>query len=154
MATQQSRPRRKLNISLFTNRSMGVLVLSPDFVKSFRLFHFRRKEMESQEVKYVGVDCGKKSIEVVRINSENSLERRQFSTTESGINNLLQWLTLNDIVGLEAGSQSFRIAKSILNKGVQVIVLNPGNLATIYQSLKKQIKKTLSRLRDSYNVFQ
>ncbi|EMY23235.1 hypothetical protein LEP1GSC115_5019 [Leptospira interrogans serovar Australis str. 200703203] len=49
MATQQSRPRRKLNISLFTNRSMGVLVLSPDFVKPFRLFHFRRKEMESQE---------------------------------------------------------------------------------------------------------
>ncbi|QIP63243.1 transposase [Leptospira interrogans serovar Copenhageni] len=80
---------------------MGVLVLSPDFVKSFRLFHFRRKEMESQEVKYVGVDCGKKSIEVVRINSENSLERRQFSTTKSGINNLLQWLTLNDIVGLD-----------------------------------------------------
>ncbi|EMG11092.1 hypothetical protein LEP1GSC151_4652 [Leptospira interrogans serovar Grippotyphosa str. LT2186] len=36
MATQQSRPR------------IGVLVLSPDFVKSFRLFHFRRKEMESQ----------------------------------------------------------------------------------------------------------
>ncbi|MCD1164200.1 IS110 family transposase, partial [Leptospira interrogans] len=53
--------------------------------------------MESQDVLYVGVDCGKKSIEVVRINSENSLERRQFSTTESGINNLLQWLTLNDI---------------------------------------------------------
>ncbi|EMN63730.1 IS110 family transposase [Leptospira interrogans] len=129
MATQQSRPR------------IGVLVLSPDFVKPFRLFHFRRKEMESQEVKYVGVDCGKKSIEVVRINSENSLERRQFSTTESGINNLLQWLTLSDIVGLEAGSQSFRIAKSILNKGVQVIVLNPGNLATIYQSLKKTDKE-------------
>ncbi|EMY02568.1 hypothetical protein LEP1GSC029_0233 [Leptospira interrogans str. 2002000626] len=43
MATQQSRPR------------IGVLVLSPDFVKSFRLFHFRRKEMESQEVKYVVV---------------------------------------------------------------------------------------------------
>ncbi|EMN50149.1 transposase [Leptospira interrogans str. L1207] len=115
--------------------------------------------MESQEVKYVGVDCGKKSIEVVRINSENSLERRQFSTTESGINNLLQWLTLNDIVGLDflasllgklnisltmnrsIGSQSFRIAKSILNKGVQVIVLNPGNLATIYQSLKKTDKE-------------
>ncbi|EKN97176.1 transposase [Leptospira interrogans serovar Pomona str. Pomona] len=143
---------------------MGVLVLSPDFVKSFRLFHFRRKEMESQEVKYVGVDCGKKSIEVVRINSENSLERRQFSTTESGINNLLQWLTLNDIVGLDflaslransnrcflaisltinrsIGSQSFRIAKSILNKGIQVIVLNPGDLATIYQSLKKTDKE-------------
>ncbi|EKQ46293.1 hypothetical protein LEP1GSC026_0006 [Leptospira interrogans str. 2002000623] len=59
-------------------------------------------------------------------------------------------LTMNRSIG----SQSFRIAKSILNKGIQVIVLNPGNLATIYQSLKKQIKKTLSRLRDSYNVFQ
>ncbi|EKQ47960.1 hypothetical protein LEP1GSC026_3251 [Leptospira interrogans str. 2002000623] len=33
MATQQSRPR------------IGVLVLSPDFVKPFRLFHFRRKEI-------------------------------------------------------------------------------------------------------------
>ncbi|EQA62602.1 transposase, IS116/IS110/IS902 family [Leptospira alexanderi serovar Manhao 3 str. L 60] len=105
------------------------------------LCHFRRKEMESQDGKYVGIDCGKKTLEVVRINSENSLERRQFSTTESGINNLLKWLTLNDIVGLEAGSQSFRIAKSILNKGIQVIVLNPGDLATIYQSLKKTDKE-------------
>ncbi|EKR91659.1 transposase, IS116/IS110/IS902 family [Leptospira santarosai str. CBC379] len=98
--------------------------------------------MESQDSKYVGIDCGKKSLEVVRINSEGSLkERRQFSTTEIGINNLLKWLTQNDIVGLEAGSQSFRIAKSILNKGIQVIVLNPGDLATIYQSLKKTDKE-------------
>ncbi|OLY62813.1 IS110 family transposase [Leptospira santarosai serovar Grippotyphosa] len=126
----QSRPR------------IGVLVLSPDFVKSFRLCYFRRKKMESQDIKYVGIDCGKKSLEVVRIHSEGSLkERRQFSTTEIGINNLLKWLTQNDIVGLEAGSQSFRIAKSILNKGIQVIVLNPGDLATIYQSLKKTDKE-------------
>ncbi|OLY64790.1 IS110 family transposase [Leptospira santarosai] len=98
--------------------------------------------MESQDIKYVGIDCGKKSLEVVRIHSENSLkERRQFSTTETGINNLLKWLTQNDIVGLEAGTQSFRIAKSILNKGIQVIVLNPGDLATIYQSLKKTDKE-------------
>ncbi|EKR91483.1 transposase, IS116/IS110/IS902 family [Leptospira santarosai str. CBC379] len=117
-------------------------MLSPDFVKSFRLCYFRRKKMESQDSNYVGIDCGKKSLEVVRIHSENSLkERRQFSTTEIGINNLLKWLTQNDIVGLEAGSQSFRIAKSILNKGIQVIVLNPGDLATIYQSLKKTDKE-------------
>ncbi|MDI7230217.1 IS110 family transposase, partial [Leptospira santarosai] len=57
-------------------------MLSPDFVKSFRLCYFRRKKMESQDIKYVGIDCGKKSLEVVRIHSENSLkERRQFSTT-------------------------------------------------------------------------
>ncbi|EKR91532.1 transposase, IS116/IS110/IS902 family [Leptospira santarosai str. CBC379] len=117
-------------------------MLSPGFVKSFRLCYFRRKKMESQDIKYVGIDCGKKSLEVVRINSEGSLkERRQFSTTEIGINNLLKWLTQNDIVGLEAGTQTFRIAKSILNKGIQVIVLNPGDLATIYQSLKKTDKE-------------
>ncbi|EKR63442.1 hypothetical protein LEP1GSC036_4399 [Leptospira weilii str. 2006001853] len=65
----------QLNISLSKDRSMGVLVLSPDFVKSFRLCHFRRKEMKSQDGKYVGIDCGKKSLEVVRINTENLLER-------------------------------------------------------------------------------
>ncbi|EQA81365.1 transposase [Leptospira alstonii serovar Pingchang str. 80-412] len=119
--------------------------------------------MNSQEIKYVGIDCGKKSLEVVRINSENSLERRQFSTTESGISSLLKWLTLNDIVGLEAGSQSFRIAKSILNKGIQVIVLNrrlssflnPGDLATIYQSLKKTNKEDslkIARLIQRYPI--
>ncbi|EMN45622.1 hypothetical protein LEP1GSC086_2475 [Leptospira weilii str. LNT 1234] len=44
------------------------------------------------------------------------------------------------------GSQSFRIAKSILNKGIQVIVLNPGDLATIYQSLKKTDKEGLLKI--------
>ncbi len=56
--------------------------------------------MKSQDSNYVGIDCGKKSLEVVRINTENLLERRQFSTTENGINSLLKWLTLDDIVGL------------------------------------------------------
>ncbi|EPE82549.1 hypothetical protein LEP1GSC021_3649 [Leptospira noguchii str. 1993005606] len=46
-------------------------------------------------------------MEVIRINSENPPERRQFSTTENGISNLLNWLNPNDVVGLEAGSQSF-----------------------------------------------
>ncbi|EMO61918.1 hypothetical protein LEP1GSC133_2420 [Leptospira borgpetersenii serovar Pomona str. 200901868] len=37
---------------------------------------------------------------------------------------------MNDIVGLEAVSQSFRIAKTILkvHKEVEVIILNPGIL--------------------------
>ncbi|ANH02415.1 hypothetical protein KHM19_20730 [Leptospira borgpetersenii] len=51
-----------------------------------------------------------KKLEVVRINSENSLECRQFNTTGSGINSLLKWLTWNDIVGLETESHSLRIA--------------------------------------------
>ncbi|EPE84624.1 transposase [Leptospira noguchii str. 1993005606] len=83
----------------------------------------------------------KKTLEVIRIGDNSLHQRQQFSTTENGISNLLNWLNPNDVVGLEAGSQSFRIAKSILNKGIQVIVLNPGDLATIYQSLKKTDKE-------------
>ncbi|UOG53721.1 hypothetical protein MAL09_06185 [Leptospira noguchii] len=56
--------------------------------------------MKSQDSNYVGIDCGKKNLEVIRINSENPPERRQFSTTENGINNLLNWLNPNDVVGL------------------------------------------------------
>ncbi|EMO91001.1 hypothetical protein LEP1GSC024_5023, partial [Leptospira noguchii str. 2001034031] len=41
-----------------------------------------------------------KSLEVIRINSEGSYERQQFSTTENGISNLLNWLNPNDVVGL------------------------------------------------------
>ncbi|EMN28520.1 transposase, partial [Leptospira interrogans serovar Pyrogenes str. L0374] len=83
----------------------------------------------------------KKTLEVIRIGDNSLHQRQQFSTTEIGISKLINWLNPNDVVGLEAGSQSFRIAKSILNKGIQVIVLNPGNLATIYQSLKKTDKE-------------
>ncbi|EKQ46819.1 transposase, IS116/IS110/IS902 family [Leptospira interrogans str. 2002000623] len=84
---------------------------------------------------------GKKTLEVIRIGDNSLHQRQQFSTTEIGISKLINWLNPNDVVGLEAGSQSFRIAKSILNKGIQVIVLNPGDLATIYQSLKKTDKE-------------
>ncbi|AVV48973.1 Transposase, IS116/IS110/IS902 family [Leptospira santarosai] len=43
--------------------------------------------MKSQDSNYVGIDCGKKSLEVVRINSEGSLkERRQFSTIQHNRN--------------------------------------------------------------------
>ncbi|EKQ45311.1 transposase, IS116/IS110/IS902 family [Leptospira interrogans str. 2002000623] len=83
----------------------------------------------------------KKTLEVIRIGDNSLHQRQQFSTTEIGISKLINWLNPNDVVGLEAGSQSFRIAKSILNKGIQVIVLNPGDLATIYQSLKKTDKE-------------
>ncbi|WP_017858764.1 IS110 family transposase, partial [Leptospira interrogans] len=97
--------------------------------------------MKSQEIKYVVIDCGKKTLEVIRIGDNSLHQRQQFSTTEIGISKLINWLNPNDVVGLEAGSQSFRIAKSTLNKGIQVIVLNPGDLATIYQSLKKTDKE-------------
>ncbi|EKP14949.1 hypothetical protein KHM19_32450 [Leptospira borgpetersenii] len=70
---------------------------------------------------------------------------------------MVNWLNPNDVIGLEAGSQSFRIAKTILkaHKEVQVIVLNPGDLATIYQSLKKTDKEDslkIARLIQRYPI--
>lgn len=99
--------------------------------------------MKSQDTNYVGVDCGKRFLEVIRIDHENSQERIKFSTTQSGIENFLKWLRADDVVGIEAGNQSFRIAKAITKgvSGTEVIVLNPGDLATIYQSLKKTDKE-------------
>ncbi|EMN61407.1 transposase domain protein [Leptospira interrogans serovar Pyrogenes str. R168] len=72
--------------------------------------------MKSQEIKYVGIDCGKKTLEVIRIGDNSLHQRQQFSTTEIGISKLINWLNPNDVVGLEAGSQSFRIAKSTIKQ--------------------------------------
>ncbi|EPE85721.1 hypothetical protein LEP1GSC021_3215, partial [Leptospira noguchii str. 1993005606] len=38
--------------------------------------------MKSQEIKYVGIDCGKKTLEVIRIGDNSLHQRQQFSTTE------------------------------------------------------------------------
>lgn len=113
--------------------------------------------MKSQGISYVGIDCGKKTLEVIRIGDNVPHERKQFSTTANGISRLVNWLKPNDVVGLEAGSQSFRIAKTILkvHKEIQVIVLNPGDLATIYQSLKKTDKEDslkIARLIQRYPI--
>lgn len=92
---------------------------------------------EKANKKIVGLDIGKKSIYALRYNENGAHERRSFFTDPAGLNYLEEWLTKNDIIGLEAGNQSFRIAKSLLKQGYDVIVLNPGKLAMIYKSLKK-----------------
>jgi len=83
---------------------------------------------------YVGIDVGKTTIDVVRLVSDEEIYRNKFKTSK--INSLLNWLKPNDIVAIESDNQSFRIVKAIINKlGLEVIVLNPGDLATIYNSL-------------------
>ena len=90
---------------------------------------------------YVGVDIGKRGMEILRYKITRH-DRIRFRTNREGERNLLQWLKKDDIVVMEAGNQSFRIAKRIMReKGIDVIVLNPGDVATIYQSLKKTDKE-------------
>ncbi|OOB98078.1 IS110 family transposase [Leptospira interrogans serovar Australis] len=56
--------------------------------------------MKSQEIKYVGIDCGKKTLEVIRIGDNSLHQIQQFSTTEIGISKLINWLNPNDVVAV------------------------------------------------------
>lgn len=95
-----------------------------------------------QEKNVVGIDCGKKSLEIIRIKENDNLERFQTKTDVIGRKKLHHWLKKDDVVGLEAGNISFLLAKEIKKEvGCEVIVLNPGDLAMIYQSLKKTDKE-------------
>lgn len=96
---------------------------------------------------YVGIDVGKRKLEVVRIKRDGTLQRHQTGTNQKSLNGLLKWLYADDMVVLEAGNLSFMIAKRIRDeKRVHVVVLNPGDVATIYQSLKKTDREDALKL--------
>lgn len=101
-----------------------------------------------QEVNnFVGIDIGKRQLELIRATSNGRYHRFQTKTTREGENQLLKWLKSEDVVLMEAGNQSFRIAKRIeREKGNEVIVLNPGDVAMIYRSLKKTDKEDSLKL--------
>lgn len=86
---------------------------------------------------YVGIDLSKKQMEIIRLSSDGSKLRFRVDTTQSGEKSLLRWLRNDDLIILEAGSQAFRIAKRLMSEGYEVLVLNPGDVRTIYASLKK-----------------
>lgn len=98
----------------------------------------RSKNQAISSPDYVGIDIGKKELVVRRITKSSTIEKLKCSTVNAGVNQLLDWLKADDIIALEAGNQAFRIAKRIQKEGKgTVYVLNPGDLAMIYQSLKK-----------------
>lgn len=100
-----------------------------------------------QEKNYVGIDLGKRMMEIVRIKPDDKLIRFRTKTDTIGRQRLFNWLNKNDIIALEAGNMSFLLAKEInKNVGSDVIVLNPGDLATIYNSLKKTDKEDALKL--------
>ena len=86
---------------------------------------------------YIGIDISKKRLDLARLFNDGKIERYSTGTNKEGIGRLIKFLKKNDVVVLEAGSQAFRIAKRIKHAGIDVIVLNPGDVATIYSSLKK-----------------
>lgn len=96
---------------------------------------------------FVGIDLSKRTFQAVRLDGIIKPEWFGDKTTESGLVKLMSWLNKKDLVILEAGSQAFRIAKRIRREiSCDVEVLNPGDVAMIYRSLKKTDKEDALKL--------
>jgi transposase len=89
--------------------------------------------------RYVGIDLGKRSMMVCAMDeNQKQLDLHSYGTSESQRKRLFENLSDNDIVGIEAGSLTFRLAKEIINQvGATVHVLHPGKLHFIFKSVKK-----------------
>ena len=94
---------------------------------------------------FVGIDISKKSLEIARLDKTDKIKR--FKCKTNNLKPLFSWLKGDELVALEAGSQAFRIAKLIKRRTTcDVIVLNPGDIANIYNSLKKTDKEDALKL--------
>lgn len=91
----------------------------------------------------VGIDAGKRHMEVVRLFSDRrEIERGNFPTNAVGRSRLGKWLKAADTVFIEASTGAFMLVKEIQRLvGCECVVLNPGELAIIYRSLKKTDKE-------------
>lgn len=94
-------------------------------------------QQEEQTKCAVGIDTGKRMMVVKRLHQDGRVDHAQFGTNAAGRERLKQWLSKNDVVGIEACAIAFVIAKAILPFVSTVLPLNPGRLAIIYKSLKK-----------------
>ena len=95
---------------------------------------------------YVGIDLGKRTLEVKRINENDHVDSFSGTTNSKGLDKLLKWLNRKDVIALEAGNLAFRISRLLTDKGYEVIVVNPGDLDLIYRSLKKTDKEDALKL--------
>lgn len=104
--------------------------------------------MGKEAKRFVGIDLSKRTYEAVAITADGqSINRWNGKLDQRGRNALLGRLSAGDIVALEAGTASFKIAKEIQSKeGVTVVVLNAANLAVIHASLKKTDKEDALKL--------
>lgn len=103
----------------------------------------------SQEEKrnFVGIDIGKRKMDICRIYPDQRKERFKLETNKNGLKQLIKLLKPNDTVSIEAGNQTFRIVRQLKKETKSTIyILNPGNLATIYASLKKTDKEDALKL--------
>jgi transposase len=86
----------------------------------------------------VGIDLAKRTMEVRFLKDGEKARAWNCKTDVIGREKLYAQLTDDDIVGIEACSLAFVMAREIEAKTkAEVVVLNPGRLAIIYKSTKK-----------------
>lgn len=92
--------------------------------------------MGNEIKRFVGIDLSKRTYEAVAITVDpQTITRWNGKLDPRGRKCLLGKLNAGDIVALEAGTASFKIAKEIQGKpGVMVVVLNAANVAIIHAS--------------------
>ena len=104
--------------------------------------------MECAQRRFVGIDLSKRTYEAVALYADTgTITRWNGKLDPKGRAALLKKLAHGDIVAMEAGTASFKIAKELQSKeGITVLVLNAANLAVIYASLKKTDKEDALKL--------
>ena len=90
-----------------------------------------------EEHRWVGIDVGKRTMEVRFIDEDSKVKTWQGKTDGQGRSRLASMVKSGDLIGIEAGVLGFAIAKDLRRAGAEVLLLNPGKLAIIYATTKK-----------------
>jgi transposase len=105
------------------------------------------EERKKTLTRYVGIDLGKRNYDVAIVGKGGKVTKSNGKAYVSGRQSLYKKLRPCDKVALEAGNMAFIMAKEIQAAvGCQVYVLNPGQLAIIYASMKKTDKEDSLKL--------
>jgi transposase len=103
--------------------------------------------MEQTMTRFIGVDLSKKSMEVCVLVEGRPAVRSRYATDAHGRTRFCASLTKADRVAVEACSLAFVLARHIGREvGCRVLILNPGKLALIWQSMRKTDKEDARKL--------
>ena len=86
----------------------------------------------------IGLDLGKQTYSGCRLSGEGYVRRRNFTgrmtQDEQGYLRLLDEISTDDLVIMEAGSSSFNLARFLINNtSAEIVVLNP-SIISVYPS--------------------
>jgi transposase len=105
------------------------------------------RESKRTAGRFVGIDLGKRTHNEAFVSKSGKVEFSNGGTSAEGRQALYKKLRAEDTVALEAGNLAFIMAKEMEKAaGCKVLVLNPGNLAVIYRSMKKTDKEDSLKL--------